>query len=275
MFKKAISVVLGVLMFLFPAQSAFAQIEVIEFSDESRLIRFKKEDFQDMVDWYAARVSEHEQNVARRDSRGVAMGMCVGASAIHCLAICLILTIVAAVVDDANTDTMLAVGVPLGVLSVLCLMLACYCCSGNRDSAQPVDDEFGQIREIKDWLIRNKVVAGADESSHLLQSAPDCFLLLERPKYKASTDPRPFFTSDRNTDFSQNLINNRFAGLIRDVSSKLRAQGARISDRYCLTKVGNGFERVRGVSIMPEIDSVEVVVDDSSQTIGPDGVCYM
>ncbi len=255
-FKKVISVVLGVLMFLFPAQRAFAQIEVVEFSDESRLIRFKKEDLQNMVDWYAARVSEHEQNVARRDECRVEFSM-LGAVGFGSFG--LALTCAGAFATDGSAG-MLAGGVILDMLCILCGILMCYCCCGY-GTAKLSADGFGQVRAIRDWLIRNKVMAGADESSHLLQSAPNCFLLLERRKDKASTDPRPFFTSDRNTTFSQNLVNNRFAGLIRDVGGKLRAHGVRTTKRYYLIKAGVGFATVSDPSIMPEIDSVEVVVD--------------
>lgn len=51
-FKKFLAIILGFLMFLFPSPRASAYIEVVEFSDGSRLTRFGKEDLQSMVEYF-------------------------------------------------------------------------------------------------------------------------------------------------------------------------------------------------------------------------------
>lgn len=55
-FKKLLAVFLGGLMFLSSATSASAKIEVVEFSDGSKLVRFVKEDLQSMLEYYQTEV---------------------------------------------------------------------------------------------------------------------------------------------------------------------------------------------------------------------------
>lgn len=271
-FKRILAFVLGFLMFLFPAPRASAQIEVVEFSDQSRLIRFTKSDLQNMVDWYAARVVEHERSVENRDMvRRHNSVTCFGLGGI-CGLTGFILTVVGSI--DGIYIEFFVPGLVCDVLAALGIMCACRLCAcryGNCccDTAKPEDDDFGQVCIIRNRLIRNNVAAGADESQPLLrggmQGAPGCFLLLERRKDKASTEPRPFFTTDRDTNFTQSLRNNRFAGLIRDVAGRLRARGARITKRYYLSKVGSGFAETSDPRVMPELDIVDVVVDDADE----------
>lgn len=73
MFKKFLSIFLGFLIFLFPSPRASAKIEVVEFSDGSKLIRCEKNDLQDVIDYYEGEVSDR-----------IASGKPFPATEVHC-----------------------------------------------------------------------------------------------------------------------------------------------------------------------------------------------
>ncbi len=262
-------------MFLFPTHSAFAQIEVVEFSDNSRLIRFTREDLQNMVDWYSSIVLEQEKNFVNRDARKLGFGLTCVVCSLHLDIIGLALTIVGVSSDVPDDRSLLDWGIPILVLGILFTVLGCHCscCRGDRSA--------GEAEVIKKWLIRQNVemarmvdnargksiphgALGAGEVQPLLQGGsyeiPEYFLLLQRSSSPIGIEPRAFFATDRDANFAPNLRINKFARLIRDVSSKIR-QRARISSRYYLTRAGAQFVKVSDSRVMPEVDSIDVVVD--------------
>lgn len=284
-FKRILAFVLGFLMFLFPAPRASAQIEVVEFSDESRLIRFTKSDLQNMVDWYHSVAASYiakgmpitlptdgyvccaddpglycDRDCANRGQWLGGFFVFLGVGFFGC-----------GFIYTEETALMLSMflsGIVLLAVGVTCCV--CHCRAKERldeitrVSAKPGESWLGPV-DILATMIRQNVAVGADESQPLLrggmQGAPGYFLLFVRSKAKSEFDPKPFFTTDRDTNLAQSLRNNRFAGLIRDVGGKLRARGARITKRYYLSKVGSGFEETSDPRVMHEIDSVDVVVD--------------
>ncbi len=297
MFKKFLATFLGFLMFLFPAPRASAQIEVVEFSDASRLIRFKKEDLQDMVDHYLSlesyakmvrertEINQEPQNPDYcKDPRyqlewlSLFPGFCIFITGAGLLMLYLIR-------PDPDALWEIYVGIPTLLVGLIVMTVTCCCrksfCFHESALERPRIDRSKErhAREIKDILIKEKVniesilgrklphgVLAADESQPLLQSnqdIPEYFLLFERPEDKVNFDPKPFFTTDRDTSYSQSLRSNRLAGLIRNVAGQLRARGARIKTRYHVTRVGSELPKVHidDPRVMPEVDSVEVVVD--------------
>lgn len=308
-------------MFLLPAPRASAQIEVVEFSDASRLIRFKKEDLQDMVDHYLSLESyaemrrqrvETQHQMAETERRtewrcGETPDCCLPDTRLSpvCGNLVLLLflfgfcgscmgpLLLVIYSIDPNPDDIGLIygGIPTFLMGLLMSIASCYCgkmcCCYEYRAYSPPQLPVSEIdrwkerhaREIKDILIKEKVniesilgrklphgVLAADESQPLLQSnqdIPEYFLLFERPEDKVNFDPKPFFTTDRDTSYSQSLISNGFAGLIRNVAGQLRARGARIKTRYHVTRVGSELPKVHidDPRVMPEVDSVEVVVD--------------
>lgn len=288
-FKRILAFVLGFLMFLFPAPRASAQIEVVEFSDESRLIRFTKSDLQNMVDWYHSVVT----------SCIVKRGPVIPGESVTCagtaddpgscdrgLADCGILGGIGMVVSGVPLcvfafmfDMGTVLRLLIGFLGITFVVIGVGCCVSRnsarervneitRVSAKPGESWLGP-QDILTTMIRQNVAVGASESQPLLhgsmQGVPGCFLLLERRKDKASTEPRPFFTTDRDTNFTQSLRNNRFARLIRDVRNELSTKGVRIKNRYCLTRANTQFIEVPDPNVMPELDIVDVVVDGADE----------
>jgi len=272
-FKRILAFVLGFLMFLFSAPRASAQIEVVEFSDESRLIRFTKNDLQNMVDWYAWR----KRQVATLkvddgcDSCGIFCFLFCELSALHAC-----IPLIACGCADGVKPALFVPGILLLVVAVVAPFGFCYYTKGDNEaikelrrvSAKPGESWLGP-QDVLNILVRQNVAVGASESQPLLrggmQGAPGYFLLFVRSKAKSEFDPKPFFTTDQDARFAQSLRNNRFAGLIRDVGGKLRARGARITKRYYLSKVGSGFAETSDPRVMHEIDSVDVVVDDADE----------
>lgn len=271
-FKRILAFVLGFLMFLFPAPRASAQIEVVEFSDGSRLTRFAREDLQNVVDRYSGFASTYRQEISNLESRDRDEGGCWLECSFFSVSNLLLtlpgifLTIVGL---KENTGSCIGGGAFLLVSGILIDVIPCLLYPSHIKPLNEAKYSYERMLEIKDWLKRQNIAIGVDESQPLLQGGvrdvPNYFLLFERLKDKVNFGPKPFFTTDRDTNYSQSLRSNGLAGLIRDVAGRLRARGTIITERYYLTRAGLGFEEVSGPRVMPELDIVDVVVDGADE----------
>lgn len=248
-------------MFLFPAQRAFAQIEVVEFSDGSRLIKFAKDDLKGMDTEDVCICPLH------------CLDCCGACGSVFCImGLGMLIPGIVTAISAAAGDILYGLIAFFPILIVEAMLWECGCLDCFEGCCDKFTDSYRACccfccvsdieHSLKRALQHETTVAG--ESRPLLQGGvqniPAQFLLFERPEDKVNLDPKPFLTTDRDTNYSQSLRSNGFAGFIRNIAGQLRTRGIRVKTRYYLR--GTVKEAVFDPHVMPEVDGVEVVVDD-------------
>lgn len=286
-------------MFLFPAPRASAQIEVVECSGKRYIIRFSRNDLQDIVDVCHKHAGEVHRVMIDDGTDKVWEEQCKTFGG-YLLALIVAPGIFGgslagyiAAEDGENVKKGFSIfGMVIGsIVFILGLVIAG---KHGRLFYTPVPT----YRTVNDWpgmsdletkLISEKVkvesivrkirdgksldgALGADESRALLSSGgeltaanfdsfPGYYLLTYSPANSIGS----VFNTELITDYSAPtaISRNKFAYHIMNIGRRLRNDGIKVVNRYYLTRAGDSFVPFSSRDVMPELDSVEVVVDSA------------
>lgn len=298
-------------MFLLPAPRASAQIEVVECSGKHYIVRFSRNDLQDIVDVVHRHAGEVHRVVvddgtqARKNEQcwrllGVLLALIVGPGILGGS-----LTAYMHAEDGENVKEGFSIfGMVVGSIVIILgfgviFTHMKYYWWGPGPTYRTVNDWPG-MGDLETKLISEKVkvesivrkiregmsldgALGADESRALLSgsghltaanfdSFPGYYLLTYSPANSIGS----VFNTELITDYSAPtaISRNKFAYHIMNIGRRLRQNGIKVVSRYYLTRVGDRFVPFSSGDIMSELDSVKVVVDAGGDE-DPDASPYL